>query len=234
MIGRIQGASMRDAIELIEKKIRTAMPFAVYLCVYMICFELIEGMGRRNYTVIEADIDRMIPFCEIFVVPYLLWFVYSFLLIVYILFVDEESYHKICAWYVIGMSLFIAVSAVFPNIQFLRPMVMPRENIFTELVRLVYASDTPTNVTPSIHVYNSLGMMTVIAHSDTGIFRKKWVRVLMEGFGVLIILSTMLIKQHSALDVVAAMALGAAVTRVLYPVGARVPGRLQLGAAVRR
>jgi len=111
---------------------------------------------------------------------------------------------------------------------------MPRENLFTELVRLVYASDTPTNVTPSIHVYNSLGMMTVIAHSETGIFRKKWVRVLMEGFGVLIILSTMLIKQHSALDVVAAMALGAAVTRVLYPVGARVPGRLQLGAAARR
>ncbi len=225
---------MSEARSLIEKKARTAIPFVLYLCVYMICFRWIENMEVRYYTVIEANIDRMIPFCEIFVIPYLLWFVYSFALIVYILFTDEESYKKICVWYMIGMTLFIVVSAVFPNIQFLRPMVMPRENIFTELVRMVYAADTPTNLTPSIHVYNSLGMMTVIAHSEKGIFRKRWVRVLMEVFGVLIILSTMLIKQHSALDVVAAIVLGAAVTRALYPTGSRVPGRLQLGTAVRR
>ena len=116
----------------------------------------------------------------------------------------------------------------------LRPIMMPRDNVFTHLVRLVYASDTPTNLTPSIHAYNALGMMTIIAHSRQGIFARKWVRGAMEGFGGLIILSTMLIKQHSVLDVLTAIVLGVVVSRVLYPAEARATGKLRLSLAARK
>ena len=66
---------------------------------------------------------------------------------------DEKSYHEVCTFLVIGMTLFLAVSVVFPNILFLRPETPPRNNIFTYMCERLFAIDTPTNVTPSIHVY---------------------------------------------------------------------------------
>jgi hypothetical protein len=57
---------------------------------------------------------------------------------------------------IIGMSLFIAVSMVFPNGLDLRPQEFPRDNICTDLCRYLYSIDTSTNVLPSIHVFNSI------------------------------------------------------------------------------
>ena len=42
--------------------------------------------------------------------------------------------------------------ALIPNGQDLRPAVMPRDNIFCDLVAYTYSLDTNTNVFPSVHV----------------------------------------------------------------------------------
>ena len=156
----------------------------------------------------------MIPFVPVFVIPYLLWFPYVTCAILFLLMVNEEAYHKLCTVLAIGMTVFIIVSVVFPNIHLLRPETMPVDNVFTRMVGMLYLADTPTNLTPSIHVFNSLAVVAAMWQwnwkTDTGKLysarvRGFW-RAVTTVLGLLITLSTMFIKQHSFSDVVIAFA----------------------------
>src|SRR5699024_9944563 len=94
---------------------------------------------------------------------------------------------------------------VYPSRQDLRPEVFADDNLLTQLVGLLYTADTNTGVCPSLHVAYSLGIASVwIKEKDVSILVRTFVVVL----AVLICLSTMFIKQHSAVDVIAALPLG--------------------------
>lgn len=197
------------------KKLRTVRPMFLYMVAYLVSFGLIEQWNRLHYTVIHTVVDDMIPFSPVFVIPYILWFPYVLCFTVFLLMNNEEAYHRLCTVLAIGMTVFIVVSIVFPNIHLLRPETMPEENVFTHMISLLYMADTPTNLTPSIHVFNSLAIITAAWEwdwrSDEGTvfpntFRGFW-RIVLTIVGILITLSTMLIKQHSFSDVVIAIAL---------------------------
>ena len=98
------------------------------------------------------------------------------------------------------MTIFLIVSCVYPNKQDLRPVVFDNNNIFTQMVQHLYATDTPTNILPSIHVFNSLAMFYAINRSPQ--LKKRYgVRIFCGVLTVSIILSTMFLKQHSVVDV---------------------------------
>ena len=202
--GPLAGKSMP---EIVRYKAKLAAPMAAYGVFYLVTFALIENWNRLHYTVIHTAVDDMIPFCEVFIIPYLMWFVYAFGFAFYMFLQDEKSYHEVAAFLVIGMTVFLAVSVFFPNILLLRPETMPRNNIFTYMVERLYAVDTPTNVTPSIHVYNSLAVMIAVWRTDAKLVRSKMSKILMTVLGFLIILSTMFLKQHSVGDVLSGLAL---------------------------
>lgn len=204
---------------ILQYKIRVAFPMAMYMIFYCVTFAVIENWNRVQYTVIHNKADNLIPFCEIFIIPYLLWFAYSVGFTVYMLLTDEKSYHEVCTFLAIGMTVFLVVSALFPNILVLRPDVMPRSNVFTRLCRVLYAVDTPTNVTPSIHVYNSLCVMIAAWKTDAPMMRAKANRIFMTVFGFLIILSTMFLKQHSFSDVINAIMLALISYILIYRIG---------------
>ena len=190
--------------EIIRYKMKVALPMALYGVFYLVSFALIENRNCLRYTVIHTAVDDMIPFCEVFIIPYLLWFVYAFGFTFYLFMTDEKSYHEAATFLVIGMTVFLAVSVFFPNILLLRPETMPRHNFLTYLCERLYAIDTPTNVTPSIHVYNSLCVMIAVWHTDAKLVQTKARKLFMTFFGFLIILSTMFLKQHSFSDVLIA------------------------------
>jgi membrane-associated phospholipid phosphatase len=77
---------------------------------------------------------------------------------------------------------------------------MPRDNIFTHMVRGLYSIDTPTNVMPSIHVYNTIGICFGLGRTDW-FKRHKKINAASFIIGFLIIISTVFIKQHGLLDV---------------------------------
>ena len=82
-------------------------------------------------------------------------------------------------------------------------------------VAWLYSTDTPTNLFPSIHVYNSLGIHFAVMHSSY--FKdKKHVQHASLVLCVLIILSTMFIKQHSVFDVSTAFMLAFVMYNVVY------------------
>lgn len=173
----------------------------LYFLVYFPWFGYLEKTVTNRFHVIHTAVDDLIPFCEIFIIPYLLWFVYVAAGIFYFFLKDKSEYYRLCTFLFTGMTVFLIISTVYPNGHYLRPADFARDNIFTDLVRLLYRTDTPTNLFPSIHVYNSIGINIAVWHSKD-FKNNKAVRFGSSLFMISIILSTMFLKQHSVFDVI--------------------------------
>lgn len=197
------------------RKYRQALPLIIYGIIYLAWFSPLEKTVTRGYTVIHVALDDYIPFCEVFVIPYFLWFSYVAFVVMYFFFKDKEDYYKTCMFLFTGMTIFLLVSTIFPNGHHLRPRVMPRDNIFTAMVAWLYRTDTPTNLWPSIHVYNSLGAHFAITRSKH-FANNRGAKALSLVLCISIILSTMFIKQHSVWDVATAFAMAGVMYMVVY------------------
>ena len=81
------------------------------------------------------------------------------------------------------------------------------------MLRLIYAADTNTNVFPSMHVVGTLAAVIGIFDSRSASLGAKWG---VAALGVLINASTVLVKQHSVLDILAGIALYALVYLAVY------------------
>ena len=133
----------------------------------------------------------------------------------YFYFKNKDEYFKLCAMLFTGMTVFLVISTIYPNGHYLRPAYFEHNNIFIQLVKWLYATDTPTNLFPSVHVFNSIAVNIAVWHSDN--FKKnKAVRYGSAVLMVLIILSTMFLKQHSVFDVVTGMVLAVFMYSVVY------------------
>ena len=113
------------------------------------------------------------------------------------------------------MSIAVIIYFVFPNgLADFRPETFPRDNFCTDLVKLLHKADTPTNVLPSLHVYNTLVIEFAVFNSKTFGRHKKKVCIITAIWGLLICVSTVFLKQHSVYDVLAAIVLAA----IIYPI----------------
>lgn len=192
-----------------------------YLFIYLLWFFYLEKHVTKKYLVLHAAIDDKIPFIEYFIIPYLLWFIFIAVAFLYFFFTDVEGFYKLAGLMFTGMTIFLIVSTLIPNGVHLRPYVFERDNIFVDMVRMLYWADTPTNVMPSIHVYNSLAACIAIYHSKR-LQEHKAVRYGAYGLAALIILSTLFLKQHSVIDAVTAFVMAYALYHVFYvPEGQR-------------
>lgn len=146
-----------------------------------------------------SPFDKYIPFVKEFVVPYLLWYVYLFGSVIYFGFKSKKDYYKLVSMLASGMAIACTIYMLFPNAQKLRP-VITQTDIFSLMIKHIYAFDTPTDVAPSLHVYNSVVVHLSIVFSQR--FRNnrrvKWLSFIS---ALTICASTVLIKQHSLVDV---------------------------------
>lgn len=187
----------------------------LYGFIYMAWFTYLERTVTDHYFVIHSVFDNYIPFMEIFIIPYFLWFLYIGVTLFYFFFRDKQGFYKLTALLAIGMTTFLVICTVFPNGLNLRPAVFERDNIFIDMVKMLYRTDTPTNVLPSLHVYNSIGCYIAICHNDD-LLQYKWVQRVSLLLTVLIVLSTMFLKQHSVVDVMAACVMAYFIYQFVY------------------
>lgn len=197
------------------EKYKHAVPLLIYAVIYLTWFVYLEHKVTKDYKIIHVTMDDHIPFCEVFIIPYLLWFVYVSAVVLYLFFKDKDDYYRACIFLFTGMTIFLIVSTLFPNGHHLRPQTMPRNNVFTWMVSLLYSTDTPTNLWPSIHVYNSLAAHFAVI-KNRKLSNKKWIHISSFFLCVSIILSTMFIKQHSVFDVVTAFIMAAVMYGAVY------------------
>ncbi len=177
-----------------------------YILLYLPYFFWLESVVTDNYKIMHVALDDMIPFCEYFIIPYIIWFFYVFGAVLYFFLTSKPDYYRLCAFLFIGMTISMLICTIYPNGTDLRVEVDPDKSIFCYLVQKIHDSDTPANVFPSIHVYNSLGVHISVMNSER-LKNCKWVRRCSFIIMVAICLSTVFLKQHSVVDVTGAMVL---------------------------
>lgn len=205
----------------------------VYWLIYLPWFAYLERTVTKQFHVIHLPIDDYIPFCEYFVIPYFLWFAYIAVGIGYFAVKNRDEYYNLCKILFLGMTVFLIVSTLCPNGHYLRPTTFARDNIFVDMVRMLYATDTSTNLFPSIHVYNSIAINAVIWHCKD--FKKNY--FVRYGSGILmvsIVLATMFLKQHSVFDVITGILLALAIIRFVYRTQPQLSIRQRMVQRLRR
>lgn len=171
--------------------------------VYFALFFLTENLipAESCYSV-HIPLDDKIPFCEWFVIPYVSWYGLIAFSLGYFLLYDVGSFKDLSKYIIITQLVAMTAYILFPTRQDLRPAEFPRDNILSQIVGLIYSVDTNTGVCPSLHVGYSLGIISVWLKRKNSSFVWKTVVVI---WALAICLSTMFVKQHSALDFLAAI-----------------------------
>jgi len=171
---------------------------------YWLRYVLIEQLNpAAAYTPIHCPFDDLIPFCEWFLVPYILWMPFMVLLALYCLRTDRDSFIRYSKFLAIAMTISGVIFLLFPTCQELRPAVYPRDNLMTDLVRLLHRIDTNTNVLPSEHAVGAIAVV-IAASSHPKLRRPRSLIPICMAMG-LVCLSTVFLKQHSVLDLLAAV-----------------------------
>ena len=183
----------------------------MYIPVYLIWFVIVEHLVVEDYYVSYLPLDDRIPFVPFFTAFYVMWYPYLLIPVFYLYFKDARAFVRHGVYLAISLSVCLGTYMVFPNGQDLRPEDTGG-GFWGCLLDMLYAADTNTNVLPSMHVVTCIG--TGIAAFDSERMRKvRWPVLIL---GVLISASTVLVKQHSILDVIWAAVLGAAVALCVY------------------
>lgn len=155
--------------------------------------------------VIHCPLDDVIPFCDWFIIPYVSWYLLIVGSMLYFLLYSVESFRRMQTYIIVTQVIAMAVYILFPNRQELRPEVFPRENVLTWILGIIYAFDTNTGVCPSLHVAYSLGIASTWLREKS---TPRWIPIAITLWCMVICVSVVFVKQHSVLDIFAAIPVG--------------------------
>ena len=179
--------------------LKLLLGWPVYFALYFLTENLIPA---ENCTPIHIVLDDWIPFFEWFVIPYVFWYGLIVFSLGYFLFYDVDNFRRLQIYFFVTQLLATAIYILFPSRQDLRPTAFLRDNVLVDSVRFLYSIDTNTGVCPSLHVAGSMGILSAwFGRKATPLWGRMFIVITV----VLICLSTMFIKQHSAADFFAAL-----------------------------
>ena len=181
---------------------------------YFIMYFLTENLiPPERCHVVHCALDDLIPFNEFFLIFYVFWYFLVLGALAYYLFYDVKQFSRLQTYIFITQVVAMAIYILWPSRQDLRPEVFPRQNFLTWVMGVIYGFDTNTGVCPSLHVAYSIGIASVW-------LRQKEVRPVWRGLiallCALISISTAFVKQHSVLDILAALPLGLVAEALVY------------------
>ena len=160
-------------------------------------FFLLKPFQSEPY-LIGGFIDKMIPFNIISVIPYYIW--YLLLVIVpYILYLkDKKSFIKYCLSYIFVVLIADIIFMITPSIVE-RPVIYGND-ILSLMTKFIYWADNPPlNCFPSIHCAISCLFFLYIASSK---YTNNIEKMVISFISVLIMISTLTIKQHVLIDLI--------------------------------
>lgn len=156
----------------------------------------------ESCTSVHSFLDDLIPFCEYFVVFYVGWYFLIAATLIYFALYNTDLFKKFMTFIIVTQVVAMAVYIIFPNRQDLRPEVFPRDNVFTDILALIYRFDTSTNVCPSLHVAYSVGIASAWMREPSA---TKLAKTLITLFCFFVCISVAFVKQHSVMDIFAAI-----------------------------
>ena len=174
----------------------------IYFALYFLTENLIPP---ERCHVIHCPLDDLIPFHEGFLILYCYWYVLLAGSLLWFLLYDIRSFKRLQIYIMITQAVAMLAYILYPSVQQLRPAAFERDNALTRLMAFIYAFDTPTGVCPSLHVAYSMGIASVWCHRREGGGLWKGFMVLS---AIMISVSTAFVKQHSVVDIAAALPVG--------------------------
>lgn len=171
----------------------------IYFALYFLTENLIPA---EKCHVVHCFLDDIIPFNEFFLIFYVGWYVLVFGSLLYYFLYDVKRFRQLDLYIFVTQMVAMACYIFFPSRQDLRPEVFPRENFFTWVLGLIYTFDTNTGVCPSLHVAYSLAIVSVMVKDEN---LSKPLKLFVTVFSILVCLSTAFVKQHSVVDILAAL-----------------------------
>ncbi len=182
------------------KKHKSVLWFSV-LPVMALIFYLLK-LIIPSYHAVHIPLDDKIPFVPAFVIPYIMWFLYIPLMMLFIYLADEKLFGRRMFAFTVGIGIAIICFIVYPTVVTFRPSA-DGNGVFLWILRIVYAFDNPSsNDFPSLHCYQAV-MLHLLAFVNGPYKDKKLIRTCSAILVALICAATVLIKQHSAIDLFA-------------------------------
>ncbi|MFA6088421.1 MAG: phosphatase PAP2 family protein [Candidatus Woesearchaeota archaeon] len=175
-----------DWISKTWKKHKGAIFFILFIIQITFFYKLIQIFSSKGL-IIKTALDDKIPFLSFFVIFYL-----SILIILFLPFIltfrNKITFLKLATTFFI-ISIMCNLTYVLFQTTIIRALVIP-STIFDKLVLFIYSIDNPFNSIPSMHV-----TFSVLSNLCLFNINKKVAYVILP-FTILLILSTLFIKQH--------------------------------------
>ena len=185
-----------ETIVLEWKEILKRSLFALIVGAVSIIYPLMNSY-RGGEQIMEVYIDKIIPFNKYFVIPYVSWYVYILLFMVIFCIINERTYYRLLISLSVGMIICYVTFYIFPT-TVPRPTIITRD-VFSRFVLSIYKNDNPYNCFPSVHVVNAMIVSIYVNREEKF---NKTIKIISSLVAFLIVISTMLIKQHVFVDVV--------------------------------
>lgn len=181
---------------------------------YFILYFLTESLiPAENCYPVHSRLDDIIPFCEAFVIPYVGWYLLIVVSLLYFALYNTDGFKRLQTFIIVTQVVAMAAYILFPTRQDLRPETFPRDNFLTDIVRFLYFFDTNTGVCPSLHVAYSLGIASAWLKEKN----VHWgVKTFIVVFVATICISVAFVKQHSVVDIFAALPVGLLAEYIAY------------------
>lgn len=163
-----------------------------------ILYALSESISGNNAILIGGCIDNVIPFKIIAIIPYCIWFFLIFIIPYYYYKKDKDLISKYILSYVL-ITLIANIIFILCPTTVNRPIVTGND-ILSSMAKIVfYVDSNPVNCFPSLHCAISfLWIIYTLQMKNTN----KYLKITISIISILIILSTLFIKQHVFIDMI--------------------------------
>lgn len=183
-----------------NKKVKENIDLQLML-LYLLSLPLYHFLNRPigQPRSLALSLDQMIPLIPGFIVIYASWMPFLLFYLSFFYRKDREVFRRMISHLLIGQWAGYLTFVLFSTEV---PRAMGLESAFFErLLTLTYALDGPYAAFPSLH---SLGCFVLIFHLWSAKLSRK-IRLFGVFYALMIILSTLVIKQHVILDVALAL-----------------------------
>lgn len=171
---------------------------SILLIVFQTTLYMLSKLFCTTPHIIGNKIDEMIPFTLIFIIPYVFWYLMLFIIPYKMYKEDKQNLYKYILTNILTVIISNIIFIIYPT-EVIRPE-LTETNILYTLTKFIYWIDTPAlNCFPSIHCSFS---MLFILHILSSKKHTKNFKIFTLITSILIMASTLLIKQHVFIDLV--------------------------------
>ncbi|MGG7165278.1 phosphatase PAP2 family protein [Clostridium ihumii] len=190
---------------LLEKyNVKSIKPYLWIFSIVLtsIGYFLINNAPNQKLHSLYTELDSLVPFINVFIIPYMMYMPNLVILLIIICYCDEERYFISLLALNIGNFICLIIYMFFQT-YVPRPVII-HDDFLCSFVRFIYSKDNPYNCFPSIHVVATFSVLKGINKLKNMPIKYK---IRFNIIGWLIIISTQFVKQHVIMDLLAGLVL---------------------------